>query len=86
MARTHLFGRRVEPLAPATEDIRVPDRVEVVIVIRVDGRRGGHRRRERDRRDGDECSAAGELHCVAVAVVSCFVSDKRVCSLSKLEE
>lgn len=65
---THLLGRRVESLAPAAEDVRVPDGVEVVFVVRVDGCRGGRRReRERDRRDGDDEERVG-LHGVVVVL------------------
>ena len=59
---SYLLGRGVEPLPPAAEDVRIPDGVEVVVVVRVDGGRGGRRKRgERDRRYGDE-ERRGELH------------------------
>ena len=58
----YLLGRGVEPLPPAAEDVRIPDGVEVVVVVRVDGGRGGRRKRgERDRRYGDE-ERRGKLH------------------------
>ena len=58
---SYLLGRRVETLAPAAEDVRIPDGVEVVVVVRVDGRRGGRGEEERDGRDRDE-ERRSELH------------------------